>query len=129
MNTVIDKQKIDRLTKNIIDASFTVSNVLGCGFLEKIYENSLIIELKKRKLKVEQQKPVQIYYDNEIVGDYFIDLLVEDSIIVELKTVKNIDNIHKSQLMNYLKATNKKIGLIVNFFKPKVEIKRMVNNL
>ncbi len=115
------------ITEKIINCAFTVSNTLGCGFLEKVYENSLIIELNKQGLKVEQQKSLNVYYDNCIVGEYFCDLFVEHEIIIELKTVKCIDEIHKAQLMNYLKACRKRFGLIINFANPKIEIKRMLN--
>lgn len=125
----MNHENINNLTDKIIEAAFMVSNKLGCGFLEKVYENSLIIELAKRNIKVEQQKPINVYYDNTIVGEYFADLLVDDVVVVELKTVNSIENIHKAQLINYLKATNKKAGLILNFAKPRVEIKRMVNDL
>jgi GxxExxY protein len=115
------------VTEKIIGCAFTVSNSLGCGFLEKVYENAMVIELAKQRLKVEQQKNLDVYYENSIVGEYFCDLFIEQEIIVELKTVRSIDEIHKAQLMNYLKACKKRFGLIINFAKPKIEIKRMLN--
>lgn len=115
------------VTEKIIGCAFIVSNSLGCGFLEKVYENAMIIELTKQRLKVEQQKNLNVYYENSIVGEYFCDLFIEQEIIVELKTVRSIDEIHKAQLMNYLKACKKRFGLIINFAKPKIEIKRMLN--
>ena len=119
---------LDRISEQIIGAAFEVSNALGAGFLEKVYENALVHELKKRGLLVEQQKRVTIYYDGVVVGDYYSDLLVERLIIVELKAVSRIENIHLAQCMNYLKATGSNLGLILNFGTPRVEIKRVVNN-
>jgi len=123
------KDEMNQLTENIISCAYTVSNKLGCGFLEKVYENAMVIEMKKRDFNVSQQYPIKVMYDNICVGEYFADLFVNKEIIIELKTAKAIEDIHMAQLLNYLKATNKKVGLILNFAKPKVEIKRMVNNL
>ena len=109
---------LDRISEQIIGAAFEVSNALGAGFLEKVYENALVHELKKRGLLVEQQKRVTIYYDGVVVGDYYSDLLVERLIIVELKAVSRIENIHLAQCMNYLKATGSNLGLILNFGTP-----------
>lgn len=121
------KDEANSVTERIIGCAFTVSNNLGCGFLEKVYENAMVIELTRQELKVEQQKDLNVYYDNCIVGEYFCDLFVEQEIIVELKTVKSIEEIHQAQLMNYLKACRKRFGLIINFASPKIEIKRMLN--
>ena len=123
------EDEYNKITERIINCAFTVSNTLGVGFLEKVYENAMFIELQKANLDTKQQFPIKVYYENICVGDYYADLLVNDEIVVELKTVKAIDEIHIAQLLNYLKATNKKVGLILNFAKPKVEIKRMVNKL
>jgi GxxExxY protein len=119
---------LDKISEQIIGAAFEVGNILGAGFLEKVYENALVHELKKRGLLVEQQKRVTIYYDGVVVGDYYSDLLVEGLIIVELKAASRIDNIHLAQCLNYLKATGLNLGLILNFGNPRVEIKRVVNN-
>ena len=121
------KNEADLVTEKIIGCAFTVSNTLGCGFLEKVYENAMMIELTKQGLKVEQQKNLNVFYENAIVGEYFCDLFIEQEIIVELKTVRCIDDIHKAQLMNYHKACKKRFGLIINFANPKIEIKRMLN--
>jgi GxxExxY protein len=102
-----------------------VSNTLGCGFLERVYENALAHELKKTGLKFLQQYPVKVYYDGVVVGEYITDLFVEDCVIIELKALKGLEDTHISQCLNYLKATNIKIGLIINFGKPRVEIKRI----
>lgn len=121
------EDEINKITEKIIGACYTVSNTLGAGFLEKVYENSLVIELRKMEIKVEQQKSVDVFYDQTLVGEYYADQLVDDEIIVELKAVKSFDNNHRTQLMNYLKAGNKRYGLLINFGNPKVEIKRMLN--
>ncbi len=97
------------------------------GFLESVYENALVIEIIRTSLEVEQQKPLEVLYEDEIVGNFFADLLVEDKILVELKTVRNLDDVHTAQCLNYLRATNLKICLLINFGKPKVEIKSVIN--
>jgi len=117
------------LSEKIIKSAFKVSNTHGAGFLERVYENSMVIQLKKDGLKSEQQKPFVIYYDEIEVGKYYADLVVENKIILELKAIKRIENIHIAQTLNYLKASNLKLGLIINFGSPKVEIKRIANNL
>lgn len=119
--------EINQVTEKIIGCSYTVSNTLGVGFLEKVYENALSHELQKRDLHVQQQHPVEVNYDGIIVGQYFVDLLVEKYVLVELKTAKQLDNIHMAQCMNYLRATNLELCLLINFGKPKVEVKRIIN--
>jgi GxxExxY protein len=116
----------DRVTSKIIGCAYTVSNVLGSGFLEKVYENSLAHELRKAGMRVEQQYSIDILYDGIVVGEYFADLLVEKSVLVELKAVKALDGIHIAQCLNYLKVTRIKVCLLLNFGKPKVEVKRVV---
>ena len=103
------------ITEQIIGSFYKVYNELGFGFLEKVYENSLKIELEKQGLGVKQQVPIAVLYHGKVVGEYFADLLVNDIVIVELKACRTIDTAHESQLLNYLKATNKEIGLILNF--------------
>ena len=120
------RQEINRLTEKIINCVYRVSNTLGSGFLEKVYENALAIELKQNGLSVKQQHAVNVFYNGNPVGDYTADLLVEDKVIVELKAVKMLDETHSAQCMNYLKATGLKICLLVNFGKPRVDIKRIV---
>ncbi|MGD8457295.1 MAG: GxxExxY protein [Anaerolineales bacterium] len=121
--------EINDITEKIIGCAFTVSNTLGAGFLEKVYENALVHELRKTGLDVKQQYPIHVYYDEQLVGEYTADLFVEDCVLVELKAVKAIDEIHTSQCMNYLKATEQKVCLLLNFGKPKIQIKRIVHNL
>ena len=118
---------INAITRRIIGSAFTVSNALGAGFLEKVYENALFHELKKQGLEVCQQYPIPVYYDGIVVGDFFADLLVEQSVIVELKAVKALDNIHAAQCINYLHATGLPLGLLINFGQPKIECKRFAN--
>ena len=120
---------INDITYAIRGAIFEVNNVLGPGFLEKVYENSLLVELERRGYKAEAQVPLKVQYKNVVVGEYFADLIVEDRVIVELKTVENLDRIHEAQLLNYLKATGIKVGLLVNFKHQKADIKRLVFNL
>jgi len=116
----------DNLTEIIIGCAMKVSNTLGVGFLEKVYENELAVELRKTALVAEQQKQILVKYDGVIVGDYCADILVNGRVILELKAAKLIDEIHKAQLLNYLKATGLRVGLILNFGTPKLGIKRMV---
>ncbi len=124
-----DKAYYDSLTEQIIGCAYTVGNKLGEGFLEKVYENALTIELAACGLKAETQKPVNVYYEGQIVGDYYADILVEDEIILELKVVKTLEGIHLAQCLNYLKAARKKLGLLINFGGSNVKIKRVVNGL
>ena len=112
----------------MIGAALTVSNTLGVGFLEKVYENALAHELRKAGLAVEQQKVIQVEYDGVIVGDYVADILVEGDLLVELKAVKALDEIHMAQCMNYLKATGRRLCMLLNFGNPKLQIKRVVRN-
>ena len=113
------------LTSQIIHCFYTVYNTLGYGFLEKVYENALKIELERNGLKVEKQVPVKVYYDDFIVGDYFADLIVEDKIIIELKAAESLCEEHEYQLINYLKATDIELGLLMNFGKTP-EIRRKI---
>jgi GxxExxY protein len=114
------------LTEQVIGCAFAVSNALGAGFLEKVYENALALELAGAGLAVEQQKPLQVRYRDRVVGEYFADLCVEDQLIVELKCVRSLEEIHAAQCLNYLKATRIHTALLLNFQAPKVEIRRIV---
>ena len=113
------------LTSVIIQAFYRVYNTLGYGFLEKVYENALKIELIKTGILCEQQKNIKVYYESEQVGDYYADLLVNGLVIIELKAAENICEEHETQLLNYLKATDIEVGLLLNFGK-KAEIKRKI---
>ncbi len=123
MNT--DKHRLNQITEKIIGCAYMVSNELGCGFLEKVYENALVYELRNAGIRVNQQHNIQVSYDNVIVGEYVADLLVEECVLVELKAAKALDEIHLAQCLNYLKATGLNICLLLNFGKPRVEIKRI----
>ena len=123
MNADMDKLKYNEITDKIIKAFYHVYNTLGYGFLEKVYENALIIELKKLGLNVITQHPIRVYYDNAVIGEYFADILVENAIIIEIKAAKAIIIEHEAQLLNYLKATQLEVGLILNFG-PKAEFSR-----
>ena len=120
---------INEITYAINGAVFEVNRILGPGFLEKVYENALVIELEKRGLKAESQVPVKVSYKGKVVGEYVADIIVEGKVLVELKTVEQLDRIHEAQLLNYLKATGIQVGLLVNFKHAKADIKRMVLNL
>ena len=120
---------INQLTYAINGAVFDVNRVLGPGFLEKVYENALLLELKRRGLRAQNQVPIKVYYKEEAVGEYIADILVEGTVIVEIKTVDKLDKIHEAQVLNYMKATGIQVGLLVNFKQPKAEIKRMVLGL
>ena len=111
------------LTKQIIGAFYTVYNTLGYGFLEKVYENALAIELRALGFKVEQQARIAVYYAGQVVGEYYADLLINDIVILELKATRTIALEHEAQLLNYLKATPFEVGLLLNFG-PEPEIKR-----
>ena len=120
--------EMNAITERVIGCAYRVHNSLGCGFLEKVYENALAHELKKNGLHVQQQMPIRVLYDNVTVGDYFADLVVERSVLLELKHVENLNDVMKAQCLNYLRATGLKICLLFNFAKPELEIKRYVYN-
>jgi len=120
--------KYSDITEKIIKASYEVHNNLDYGFLEKVYENSLAIELRNVGLNVKQQEPIKVLYKGELVGDYVADLMVEDEVIVEIKSVSKLEQVHEVQLVNYLKATGKEVGLLINFGKS-VEVKRKIFDL
>jgi GxxExxY protein len=113
------------LTEQIIGEAFKVYNILGSGFLEKVYCNALCKKLIERGLEVKRELPVKVFFEGENIGDYCCDILVNDSVIVELKAIETLAKIHEVQLVNYLKATNLEVGLLINFGE-KIEIKRKV---
>ena len=121
MNKLLHKE----LSNKIIKCFYTVYNTLGFGFLEKVYENAFMIELSTNGLKAEKQKQIKVYYENQTVGEYFADIIVEDSIILELKAAEFVVEEHELQLINYLKATEIEIGLLLNFGKSP-EFKRKI---
>ncbi len=117
------------ITEKIIGCAYRVYNKMGFGFLESVYEKCLLIELRKAGLQVESQQAITVRYDGEIVGEFFADIVVENTIILELKSVRMIVKAHEIQLVNYLVATGKPVGLILNFGETKVEVKRKVRDL
>jgi GxxExxY protein len=112
------------ITRQIIGCAYQVYKKLGFGFLESVYKKAMVIELSKINLKVEQEKPLKVYYDNQEIGEYYIDLFIENEIIVELKSVENLLKAHEVQLVNYLNGMEKEIGLLINFSPTGVEVKR-----
>lgn len=116
---------LNEISEGIIGCAFAVVNSLGSGFLEKTYENALAVELAQAGLKAAQQKSIEIYYREVLVGEYVADLLVEDRVLVELKAVQGIDDIHYAQCLNYLKATGLELCLLINFGKPELQIRRI----
>ncbi|MDO9551561.1 GxxExxY protein [Rhodonellum sp.] len=121
----MENYKHEALTEGIIRAFYKVYNTLGYGFLEKVYENSLFYELIKAGYMVEKQKRIRVYYDGVDVGDYYADLIVEDLVIIEIKAAEGLVEEHECQLINYLKATDKEVGLLLNFGK-KPQFKRKI---
>ncbi len=122
-----DLEQYNSLTERIIGCAYKVSNTLGAGFLEKVYENALAHELRKGGLHVQQQAALQVSYDGIVVGEYLADLLVEECVLVELKAVKSLDEIHEAQCLNYLKATGLRLCLLINFGTTRIQVKRIAN--
>ncbi len=117
----------EELTKTILKACFEVSNELGCGFLESVYEKALLIALAENGLRVQSQIPLKVMFHGQIVGDFYPDIIVEDVVLLELKAVKALVPDHLAQVMNYLKATGIEVGFLVNFGSPKLEYRRFGN--
>ncbi len=117
------------LTEKIIGCAYRVYNKMGFGFLESVYEKCMLIELRKAGLNAESQKPITVCYEDEIVGEFVADIIVNDTIILELKSLRRIIRAHEVQLVNYLVATGKPAGLILNFGESKVDVKRKVKDL
>ncbi len=119
--------ELDVLTEQIIGCAFRVSNTLGCGFLEKVYENALAYEIRGMGHYVEQQQSIEVNYAGIVVGHYVADLVVDRKAIVEMKAVRELDEVHSAQTLNYLKATGLPVALLLNFGKPKIDVKRFLN--
>ena len=115
------------LTSRILKVCFEVSNELGCGYLESVYEKSMVIALREEGLKCESQVPLYVQFRGKLVGEFFADLVVENSVLLELKTVKSIAPEHIAQVLNYLKTTEIPVGMLINFGKAKVEYRRFNN--
>jgi GxxExxY protein len=126
MHTDKHRWETNKITEAVIGAAYKIGNTLGSGFLEKVYENALAIEIRKSGLRVVQQHPINVKYEGAIVGEFIADLLVQDEVLVELKAVKALDEIHLAQCLNYLKATRLHVCLLINFGNPKIEIKRIL---
>ena len=119
--------RLAELTERVIGCAYTVSNTLGHGCLEKVYENSLAHELRKAGMQVEQQKEFQVLYEGHLVGEYVADMIVDGCLLVELKTAKVLDNAHLAQGPNYLKVTGLQVCLLTNFGRPHVQVRRIIN--
>ena len=117
------------LTEKVIGCAYRVYNKMGFGFLESVYEKCMLIELRKAGINTDSQKPITVYYENEIVGEFVADIIVNDTIILELKSLRRIIKAHEVQLVNYLVATGKPVGLILNYAESKVEVKRKIKDL
>lgn len=120
---------LDAVSNRIIGCALAVANTLGSGFLEKVYENALALELRMAGLAVEQQRGITVSYKGAVVGDYFVDLLVDEVVLVELKTVRALDRAHRAQCINYLRATGLHLCLLMNFGAPRLEFRRVVQDL
>jgi GxxExxY protein len=114
------------LTQRILEGAFAVHNTLGCGFLEKVYSNALLFEIRNMKLSCEHEVPLKVKYRDIVVGDYCADLIVEKRVLVELKACVSLDSVHEAQILNYLKASSIQVGLLLNFGKPKLQYRRFV---
>jgi GxxExxY protein len=117
------------LTEKIIGCAYRVYNKMGFGYLESVYEKCMLIELRKAGFDIESQKPIRVQYEGEVVGDFIADILVNDTVILELKSVRKLVEAHEVQLVNYLVATGKPVGLLINFGETRVEVKRKVKDL
>jgi GxxExxY protein len=124
-----DERRLNEISERVIGCAYTISNVLGAGFLERLYENALAHELRKSGLLVHQQQAIAVKYDGIIVGEYAVDMLVEREVLVELKAAKGLDDVHAAQCLNYLKATGLRLCLLMNFGRPRADVKRIVLGL
>jgi GxxExxY protein len=115
----------EKLTERIIGCAYTVSNALGMGFVEKVYENAFAHELRKAGFTVQQQYPIKVNYDGLVVGEFYADILVDDQILIELKAVSNLDINHTAQALNYLRATGLRTCLLINFGKSRIQIRNL----
>ena len=122
-----ERSALDTITSRVIGCAHTVGNVLGPGFLEKVYENALMVELRYDGLRVDQQVPFQVRYREEVVGNYIPDIVVEHAVILEVKAQARLDVVNRVQCLNYLRATGLRIALLLNFGSPRVEVQRVVH--
>jgi GxxExxY protein len=124
-----DEIWLNELSGRVIGCAFTVLNTLGAGFLEKVYENALAHELRKSGLEVAQQRAFAVTYDDIVVGQYYADLIIQQTLLVELKASATPDEIHQAKCLNYLKASGLPLCLLLNFGKPRLQIKRIANSI
>ncbi len=117
----------EEITGKILEACFEVSNELNIGYLESVYEKALLVALRQKGLKAENQIPLQVKFRGEVVGEFFVDVLVESKILIELKVASGLTKVNYAQTINYLKATGIEVGLLVNFGNPKIEYRRFQN--
>lgn len=122
----IDNDRFNQVSEKIIGCAFAVSNALGVGFLEKVYENALVVALRKAGLKVLQQVVYEVKFEEQRVGQYIADLVVEDSVLIEIKAIKEFENVHTAVCLNYLRCSGLSLCLLINFGKARVDIKRIV---
>ena len=113
------------LSERVIQCAFEVSNQLGAGFLEAVYENALCIEMKRQGIEFQRQKSIEVIYKDQVIGNYIADIVVENKLLIELKALSDFSKQHEAQLMNYLKATGIKVGLLLNFGTPRVSVRRI----
>ena len=125
----VARAEMNALTERVIGCAYRVSNRLGVGFLEKVYENALAHELRKAGVRVEQQKLLTVTYDGVVVGEYAADLFVEECLIVELKVARELDKAHMAQCLNYLKVSDLRLCLLMNFAKSRVDVRRVANGI
>jgi GxxExxY protein len=121
-----DERRLDEITKRITGCAYAVSNTLGADFIEKVYERAVVIGLRANGLPIAQQRSMSVRYKGTVVGDYVADLLVSDEAIVGMKAARALDEAHAAQCMNHLKATGLRVALLLNFGKPRVELRRIV---
>ena len=124
----MERNQLDKLTERIIGIAIEIHNKLGPGFVEKIYEKAMVYELKENNIRFREQADINVRYKNVELGYQRVDLLVEDEVVVELKSVSELNGIHFAQMLSYLKMSNKRVGLILNFAEGKLKVKRVVNN-
>src|SRR5476649_852976 len=128
MNVPQGRARLNQMSGTVIGAAQRVSSTLGYGFLEKVYENALALELRSRGIEVHQQLPLQVAYEGVVVGDYIPDLLIEDCLIVEIKATSSVERVHRQQCLNYLRASNLGLGLILNFGHAHLEVGRVLHH-
>jgi GxxExxY protein len=126
MNTDAGLRGRTDITQSVIGAAYEVANTLGCGFLEKLYENALAIELRRKHHDVQQQSEAEVWYRGEVVGLYQADLIVDGAVVVELKAVSSLERIHRAQCLNYLRATHMETGLVINFGRARLEVQHVL---